>query len=143
MTSGTCHCQTLRQAGRRVTAFYDAALAPFGLRVSQYGVLSRLHRHGPRSIQALAAELVMDRTTLGRNIRPLERDGLLQAAPDPADRRSRLLSVTARGAALVVAARPGWIAAQAGFEARYGVEPAAQLQAALQGVVAALHSFAD
>ena len=85
----------------------------------------------------------MDRTTLGRNIRPLERDGLLQAEPDPADRRSRLLSVTPGGAALVISARPAWIAAQAEFEARYGVEPAAQLQAALQGVVAALHSFAD
>ncbi len=137
---GTCHCQTLRQAARRVTAFYDAALAPLGLRVSQFGILARLHRHGPRSIQALAAELVMDRTTLGRNIRPLERDGLLCAMADPADRRSRLLSVTPRGADLVAAAGPAWKAAQAGFEARYGAEPAAQLRAALQGVVTVLHT---
>ncbi len=137
---GACHCQTLRQAARRVTAFYDAALAPLGLRVSQFSILSRLHRHGPRSIQALAAELVMDRTTLGRNIRPLERDGLLCAVADPADRRSRLLSVTLRGADLVAAAGPAWQAAQAGFEARYGAEPAAQLRAALQGVVTVLHT---
>lgn len=139
-STGTCHCQALRQAARRASAFYDAALAPFGLRVSQFGILARLCRDGPHGIQALAADLVMDRTTLGRNIRPLERDGLLCAAADPADRRSRLLSVTPRGAALVEAAWPAWSAAQAGFEARYGAAPAAELHAALQRVVATLHS---
>ncbi len=135
-----CHCQALRQAARRVSAFYDAALAPLGLRVSQFGILSRLHRHGPRGIQALATDLVMDRTTLGRNIRPLERDGLLCAVVDPADRRFHLLSITPRGVELVIAARPAWVAAQAGFEARYGTAPAFALHAALQGVVAALHT---
>ena len=82
----------------------------------------------------------MDRTTLGRNIRLLERYGLLCAMADPADGRSRLLSVTPRGAALVDAAWPAWSAAQAGFEARYGAAPAAALQAALQRLVAALQS---
>jgi len=124
-----------------MTALYDAALAPFGLRVSQFGILARLQRHGPRSIQALAAELVMDRTTLGRNIRPLDRDGLLCAAADPADRRSRLLSLTPRGAARIAAALPAWRTAQAEFEARYGAQPATRLQAALQDVVAALHTL--
>ena len=139
-STGTCHCQALRQAARRASAFYDAALAPFGLRVSQFGILARLRRDGPRSIQALAADLAMDRTTLGRNVRPLERDGLLCAAADPADNRSRLLSVTPRGAALLEAAWPAWSAAQAGFEARYGAAPAAELHAALQRVVAMLRS---
>lgn len=139
-TSEACHCQALRQAARRVSALYDLALTPLGLRVSQFGILSRLHRHGPRGIQALAAELVMDRTTLGRNIRPLERDGLLRAIADPADRRSRLVSITPRGVALVAAARPAWLAAQAEFEARYGAAPAAELDAALHGVVMALHT---
>jgi DNA-binding MarR family transcriptional regulator len=136
----TCHCQSLRQAARRVTAFYDAALAPLGLRVSQFSVLARLHRQGPRSIQALAAELVMDRTTLGRNIRPLERDGLLCAVADPADRRARLLSITPHGAERFAAVQPAWAATQAAFEARFGAEPAARLQSALQGVVTALHT---
>lgn len=140
LSSGACHCQALRQAARRASAFYDAALAPFGLRVSQFGILARLRRDGPRGIQALAADLVMDRTTLGRNMRPLERDGLLCVVADPADGRSRLLSVTPRGAALVDAAWPAWSAAQAGFEARYGAAPAAALHAALQRVVAMLHS---
>ena len=137
-SAGTCHCQALRQAARRASAFYDAALAPHGLRGSQFGILARLRRDGPRGIQALAAELAMDRTTLGRNIRPLQRDGLLRAAADPADGRSRLLSITARGTTLVEAAWPAWGAAQAGFEARYGSAPAAELHAALQRVVAML-----
>jgi len=137
---GACHCQSLRQAARRVTTFYDAALAPLGLRVSQFSILARLDQDGPHGIQALAAELVMDRTTLGRNIRPLERDGLLCAVADPADRRTHVLSVTPRGAELVAAAWPAWAAAQAGFEARFGAEPAARLQSALRGVVSALHT---
>ncbi len=136
-----CHCQALRQAARRVSALYDAAMAPLGLRVSQYGILVRLQAGGPRGIQALAAELVMDRTTLGRNIRPLERDGLLTAIPDPADRRGRLLAVTPAGADLVARAAPAWRAAQAEYEARCGAEDAAALRASLAGVVAALHSL--
>ena len=135
-----CHCQAIRQAARRVTALYDAAMAPFGLRVSQYGILVRLKTGGPRGIQALAAELVMDRTTLGRNMRPLERQGLLTALPDPADRRGRLLAVTAAGAALVARAAPAWYAAQSSYEALVGADAAAALRSSLADVVAALHS---
>jgi len=140
---GACHCQAVRQAARLVTALYDAALAPFGLRVSQFGILARLGHHGPRTIQALAAEMAMDRTTLGRNIRPLERDGLLSAVADPQDGRARRLSLSPRGAAAVAAADPAWRQAQARFEALYGAEPAAALHAALRGVVAALYSPRD
>ncbi len=135
-----CHCQALRQAARRVSALYDAAMAPLGLRVSQFGILSRLRAGGPRGIQALAAELAMDRTTLGRNIRPLERDGLLAAIPDPDDKRARLLSLTPAGADLVARAMPAWRKAQAEYEALYGAEPAAALRAALVDVVAMLHT---
>ena len=56
---------------RHVTQFYDQFLAPSGLRTTQYSILARLQRKGPMTINALAAELVMDRTTLGRNILPL------------------------------------------------------------------------
>lgn len=138
--STLCHCQAIRQAARRVSALYDAAMAPLGLRVSQYGVLVRLQAGGPRGIQALAAELVMDRTTLGRNIRPLERDGLLSAVSDPADRRGRLLAITPAGADLVVRAAPAWRAAQATYEAQIGQQKAAGLHAVLADVVAVLNT---
>ena len=123
-----------------MSALYDAAMAPLGLRVSQFGILSRLRSGGPRGIQALAAELAMDRTTLGRNIRPLERDGLLAAIPDPDDRRARLLSLTPAGADLVARAMPAWREAQAEYETLYGAEAAAALRAALADVVAVLHT---
>ena len=135
-----CHCQTLRQAARRVSALYDAAMAPLGLRVSQFSILSCLRSGGPRGIQSLAAELAMDRTTLGRNIRPLERDGLLAAVPDPDDKRARLLSLTPTGADLVARAMPVWRQAQGEYEALYGAEPAAALRTALVDVVAVLHT---
>jgi DNA-binding MarR family transcriptional regulator len=63
-----CNCLALRQAARHVTQFYDQFLVPSGLRSTQYSILARLQRKGPMTISALAAELVMDRTTLGRNI---------------------------------------------------------------------------
>ena len=68
-----CNCLAVRQAARRVTQFYDRFLAPSALRTTQFSILSWLSRAGPMSIHALAQAMVMDRTTLGRNILPLER----------------------------------------------------------------------
>ena len=72
-----CNCLALRQAARHVTQFYDQCLAPSGLRTTQFSILAKLKRLGPMTINALARELVMDRTTLGRTMLPLERDGLI------------------------------------------------------------------
>src|ERR1700689_2305823 len=88
-----CNCLALRQATRHVTQFYDQILTPAGIRATQYSILARLNRKGPLTINALAAELVMDRTTLGRNIRPLQRDGLVAIGPGKSDRRRRELSL--------------------------------------------------
>ncbi len=68
-----CNCLALRQAARHVTQFYDQHLASSGLRTTQYSILVKLRLEGPMTINALAKRLVMDRTTLGRNILPLER----------------------------------------------------------------------
>jgi len=70
-----CNCAALRQAARRVTKLYDDALAPTRLGVNQYSILSRLSHVGPSTIQALAQLLVMDRSTLGHLLRPLDRIG--------------------------------------------------------------------
>ena len=94
-----CNCLALRQASRHVTQFYDQFLAPSGLRTTQYSILARLQRKGPMTINALAAELVMDRTTLGRNILPLQRDGLVAVGPGKSDRRARELRLTPAGIA--------------------------------------------
>jgi DNA-binding MarR family transcriptional regulator len=129
-----CNCLALRQAARHVSQFYDQFLAASGLRGTQYSILARLHRKGSMSINMLAAELVMDRTTLGRNILPLERDGLIAIAPGRSDRRSKEVTLTKAGAARFRAASAAWNEAQARFEAAFGGRRAKALRALLHEV---------
>src|ERR1700736_2579975 len=134
--SPECNCLALRQAARHVTQFYDQCLAPTGLRTTQYSILARLKRNGPMTINALAAQLVMDRTTLGRNILPLERDGLISIVKGSTDRRSKELQMTEAGAECLRAAVEEWAEAQAQFEAVFGARRAAELRALLHSVAA-------
>ncbi|HUD87363.1 MAG TPA: MarR family winged helix-turn-helix transcriptional regulator [Xanthobacteraceae bacterium] len=129
-----CNCLALRQAARHVTQFYDQVLTPSGLRATQYSILARLNRKGPMTINALAAELVMDRTTLGRNIRPLQRDGLVAVGPGQSDRRSKELRLTHSGEERFAAALKGWTKAQARFERAFGVRRARALRTLLEDV---------
>jgi DNA-binding MarR family transcriptional regulator len=131
-----CNCHAIRQAARHVTQFYDQQLAPSGIRVTQFAILSRLRRMGPMTINALAAALVMDRTTLGRNILPLQRDGLIAVAPGSTDRRRHELHITAAGTARHRAALEHWAEAQKRFSAVFGDDRAAALRDLLHGVVA-------
>jgi len=134
--SADCNCLAVRQAARYITQFYDRYLAAAGLRTTQYGILARLKRHGPMSINTLAAELVVDRTTLGRNIRPLERDCLIAIESDPSDGRSKILRLTKAGDARFQRAQKHWAEAQKRFERAYGGKQAAQLRESLRAVVA-------
>src|SRR6202045_373462 len=93
-----CNCLAVRQAARHVTQFYDQFLAPTGLRTTQFSILAKLKRIGPMTINTLARDLVMDRTTLGRNILPLEREGLIAIVTGNSDRRSKELHLTEAGA---------------------------------------------
>jgi DNA-binding MarR family transcriptional regulator len=129
-----CNCLALRQAARHVSQFYDQFLMASGLRTTQYSILARLHRKGPMSINTLAAELVMDRTTLGRNILPLQRDGLIAVEPGRIDRRSKELKLTKAGAARLRAASEAWRQAQARFEAAFGSKWAKELRVLLHEV---------
>src|SRR6266704_4859260 len=118
--SRECICLAVRQAARHVTQFYDQLLAPSGLRTTQFSLLAKLRRQGPMTINALAAEMVMDRTTLGRNILPLERDGLIRIEPAASDRRRKGLHLTRRGEKRLETAVKGWAQAQARFESTFG-----------------------
>lgn len=131
-----CNCLAIRQAARHVTQFYDQLFAPVGLRATQFAILSRLRRQGPMTINALAALLVMDRTTLGRNILPLQRDGLIEIVASKDDRRRRELRLTEAGVAKHAAALDCWSAAQHRFEEVFGGERAAALRGLLHAVVA-------
>jgi DNA-binding MarR family transcriptional regulator len=135
-TTLLCNCLAIRQASRHVTQFYDQLLAPSGLRTTQFAILGRLQRGGPMPINALAAALVMDRTTLGRNILPLERDGLIEIGASPKDRRRREVRLTPAGAARLRAARQGWKDAQQRFDEVFGARRAAALRDLLREVTA-------
>ena len=138
-----CNCLAIRQAARHITQFYDQVLGPSGLRATQYAILSRLRRGGPMPINALANVLVMDRTTLGRNILPLERDGLIEVAPSLADRRRHELRLTEAGLARHRAAAECWNEAQKRFGEVFGDERAAALRGLLREVVASDFAAAE
>lgn len=131
-----CNCTAVRQAARHMTRFYDACLAEVGLRGSQYIILLYLSREGPTPINGLAEAMVMDRTTVGHAIKPLERDGLLSIDVDPADRRSRLVGLTEAGTRKVEEAFAAWNKAQQAFEAKFGESAAATLRKTMAQVVA-------
>ncbi|WP_339633434.1 MarR family winged helix-turn-helix transcriptional regulator [uncultured Sneathiella sp.] len=107
-----CICLRFRKAARRVSQIYDQHLEPYGLTITQYGLLGHIHRFEGIGVGALADKLVMDPTTLTRNLRPLERKGFVLMTPDEDDRRSRNLNLTTSGRRILDAARPGWRAAQ-------------------------------
>lgn len=126
-----CNSGALRKATRRITQLYDSALAPCGLTVSQRSVLVHIARAQSPTMTELAHALVLDRSALARNLRPLERDGYVTLTPDPVDRRSRRVELTDNGKAKLAEADKLWRTAQDRFEQVYGVERAAALRFAL------------
>jgi DNA-binding MarR family transcriptional regulator len=135
LDSTECNCLALRQAARHVSQIYERYLAPEGLKTTQYSILSKLNRLGPLSINELAKSMVMDRTTLGRAVRPLERDNLLTIGAGD-DGRTRRLKLTPAGQARLKTAMVKWREAQKEFELSFGVPAAAQLRSVLRRVVA-------
>ena len=131
-----CNCLAARQAARHITQFYDQYLASSGLRPPQFSILAKLRRLGPMTINRLAAEMVMDRTTLGRNILPLERDGLIAVEQGSIDRRSKELRVTEAGEARFRAGVKGWVQAQRQFEKAFGAKRTADMRSLLHAVAA-------
>ena len=131
-----CNCFVVRSAARHVTQLYDQFLAPVGLHVTQFSILAKLKRLGPTTINALAKEMVMDRTTLGRNVQPLERDGLIKIEASATDGRAKQLHLTKAGEKRLLAGREAWERAQARFDARFGAKRAADFRAMLRAVVA-------
>jgi DNA-binding MarR family transcriptional regulator len=104
----TCLCLHLQRSARVVARRFDDALRPLDLTNGQFSLLMSLNRPEPARMRSVAELLAMDRTTLTANLKPLERRGLVKVAIDPNDRRSRLLTLTPNGRALLVAALPTW-----------------------------------
>jgi DNA-binding MarR family transcriptional regulator len=134
-----CNCAALRQAARRVTRVYADALAPAGLGVNQSSILTRLSLAGPSTIQDLARLLVMDRSTLGHLLRPLEERGLMKLEVSEQDRRSRMVALTPAGKIAVAKARRHWAAAQRRFESTFGKEAALEFRTVLREIATAAY----
>jgi DNA-binding MarR family transcriptional regulator len=130
-----CNCLALRQASRYITGVYDQMLSGTGLRVTQFSILYKLSALGPMTVNQMSAELVMDRTTLTRNLKPLERDELVVSGPSEHDRRERVIDLTPAGKAKVKAMLPLWRKAQQTFEQNFGAERADALRGLLRDVV--------
>ncbi|MGA0596978.1 MarR family winged helix-turn-helix transcriptional regulator [Enterovirga sp. CN4-39] len=115
-----CFCLHVQRAARAVGRRYDEALRPFGLTNGQFSLLMSLNRPEPATMGPVANLLAMDRTTLTAALKPLERRGLVEIAPDPKDRRSRRLLLTEDGRSLLARALPVWEATQAEIEGLLG-----------------------
>ena len=106
-----CACANLRKAARVVTQAYDAALRPTGLKATQFTMLATLSKRGDLPLTRLADALVMDRTTLTRNLKPLARMGLVRIDHEE-DQRVRRISLTDAGKDVLADALPLWRKAQ-------------------------------
>jgi DNA-binding MarR family transcriptional regulator len=114
-----CACHKARTAARAVTRAYDEALRPVGLRATQLAVLVAVAMDDAISINALAQFMGMDRTTLTRNLRPLEKEGLVTLGIE-GWRRSRALTITKKGRSRLREALPLWSTAQQALRKRLG-----------------------
>lgn len=104
----TCLCLHIQRAARALARRFDEALRPVGLTNGQFSLLMSLNRPEPAGMGGVANLLAMDRTTLTAALKPLLRRGLLIIAPDPKDRRARVLSLTEAGRAVLAQAMPIW-----------------------------------
>ncbi len=121
MTDEPCLCTSLRQAAHAATEIYDRALEPSGLKITMFRVLRRLAAADKPTISALARIVDLDRSTLGRNLKVLERDGLI-AFTEGEDERAKIVKLTAMGKAALEKAQPLWRKAQARMRASLGKE---------------------
>jgi len=121
-----CTCGRLRRLTRRVTAVYDRALAPCGLRITQFSLMSNLFRLKAPTLAQLAGTMDMERTTLLRNLRPLVAAGWVRAEQH-ANTRQREVSLTPAGRAKWSAAKPLWRVAQDAVNSALGDSEVARL----------------
>ena len=103
-----CICLHMQRAARVLARRFDEALRPLDLTNGQFSMLTSLNRPEPARMGSVATLLAMDRTTLTAALKPLERRGLVAVSVDPEDQRSRLLTLTRAGRALLAKAVPIW-----------------------------------
>ncbi len=127
----TCYCAVLRTAARKMTALYDEALKPVGIQLAQFSLLRSIERTEPVSLTELGRRTELDRSTVGRNVRLLQRMGLVRIAPG-ADQREATVRLEEAGRAVLQEGAPLWDRAQRTVEAKLGAKAAVQLRDLLE-----------
>lgn len=128
LVPNVCNNAVLRKAGRNLGVLFDDVIAPSGLRGGQFGILSHARALDRPTMKALADELVMDLSALGHTLKPLVRDGYIVLEPNPDDRRSKRVALTAAGEAKLTETIALWQKAQQKFEAAFGASKAKDLR---------------
>ncbi len=121
MKDTICICTTLRQAALTATEAYDEALAPTGLKVTMYRLLHRLSQEDGLNITQLAKRVGLDRSTIGRNLKVLEREGMIEFEGGK-DERARVIKLTELGLEKMRAGQPLWAEAQRNMREKLGAE---------------------
>lgn len=111
-----CICAVMRKAGRILTGRYDRCLKPSGLKLTQYSMLANIERNPDMSVSELAELLVMDQTTVTRNLRVLEKLGYIRLGSDKNDHRIKRIRISQAGTSKMDEARPLWKEAQSETE---------------------------
>jgi DNA-binding MarR family transcriptional regulator len=132
---GIVQLHGLAPGGRSSHAILCAALAGNGLRITQYAILELVAKRGPLTISELAEWLVMDRTTIGRNLWPLEREGLIDIRVARHDRRAREVTLSESGREREAEARPAWQRAQDHFEREFDSGRATKMRREMLAIV--------
>jgi DNA-binding MarR family transcriptional regulator len=136
--SKECAGVRVRQVSRLLSRVYDDCLRPLGLQESQLSVLVAVAMFGEKGAQmgTLADRLLMDRTTLTRNIVPLEKAGLVRVARSADDARARVVLLSPSGERTIEAAYPRWEEAQSKVRRALGAQRFEGLRSQLSEVIA-------
>ena len=133
-----CYNLALRKSNRLITQFYEERLAPFGLKAGQFSILRAVHLCKTTTNKMLQQLLVIDQTTLSRNLKPLVRDELVVFTTDANDQRIKNISLSSNGENLYQEALPHWEQAQKDLNKQLGKESTDAILLLSQNVVAAL-----
>lgn len=129
-----CYCSLLRAATRKIGSVYDSALAPLGINIAQYSLLRAIERLQPVSLTELGHNTELDRSTVGRNVRVLERRGLAETERGENDQREAVVSLSAGGRHILDEARPHWDNCQREIESRLGAVKLTALHEILRSI---------
>ena len=133
MECSACLCLASRRAARALTRAFDRELRPYGIRATQFTILTTLMLRGPTAISELAEFLGIERTTLTRNLALIEGEGWVDIQPGD-DARLRIVAVTKKGRAAVTSATPAWRKAQHAATAAIGKSGVEALHALARSV---------